>query len=490
MRGSGTVRGVLNWPRPVTIPLLRALLALCAALGCAAAHPAPGAASARGASLEDVAARLVGEALLSRGAYDLVADLCDSAGPRLSGSPGAERGVEWAVARLTTLGFRPRTEKIMVPHWVRGEETGEIVSPAPQKIFLTALGGSDPTPPGGLEAEVVEAKDLDHLKTLGDRVRGRIVLFNKQIAAAEGMEGYGAGARIRHEGAVAAAKLGAVGMLLRSLGTAFLRTPHTGSMGYEEGAPRIPAAAVAAEDADMLHRMLARGSTVRVRMMLSCKTLPDVESANVLCDWPGRDQPQKIVLIGAHLDSWDLGVGAIDDGAGVGMVLEALRLMKKLGLRPRRTVRAVLYMNEENGLRGGRGYADAHKHEMATHVAAIEADSGAGRPLGFSVKGGPGADEVVRRLAAMLGGIGATEVTAGGEGGADISVLGPLGVPLLGLKQDVRHYFDWHHTPADTVDKIDPGELALGAAAVATMAYALADLPEALPRMPPEAKPK
>jgi Zn-dependent M28 family amino/carboxypeptidase len=260
-------------------------------------------------------------------------------------------------------------------------------------------------------------------------------------------------------------------------------------MGYQDGVARIPAAAVTAEDADLLHRLLERrgGAAVRVRMRLGCKTLPDVESHNVVVDWPGREKPDEIVLIGAHLDSWDLGVGAVDDGAGVAIVLETLRLYKRLGLRPRRTVRAVLYMNEENGLRGGKGYAEAHATELLRHVAAIEADSGAGRPLGFSIGGGPGADAVVRSLVAPLRGIGADTVVAEGDGGADISVLGPHGVPLLGLKQDTRRYFDWHHTAADTVDKIDPHELALCTAAMATMAYGLADLDTPLPRRPPPA---
>jgi len=475
---------------------VRVLLGVLVGLGCAAAQPdRPKRVSLTrprpGPAFDDVAARLIGQALVSRASFDLVADLCDQTGPRLSGSPGAEKGVRWAFERLRDEGFLVKKEQITVPHWVRGEETGEVISPFPHKLFLTALGGSDPTPAGGLEAEVIEARDLEDLARLGDRVRNKIVLFNKQISADGGMDGYGSGAKIRYGGAAAAAKQGAVGMLLRSLGTAFLRAPHTGSMAYEEGVARIPAAAVTAEDADLLHRLLERRKgPVRVRMRLGCKTLPDVESHNVVADWPGREKPEEIVLIGAHLDSWDLGVGAVDDGAGVAIVMETLRMFKRLGLRPRRTVRVVLYMNEENGLRGGKGYALAHAAELGRHVAAIEADSGAGRPLGFSINGGPGAEAIILGLAATLRGIGAAEVTAGGEGGADISVLGPHGVPLLGLKQDTRHYFDWHHSPADTVDKIDPRELALCTAAMATMAYGLADLDQPLSRAPPRPEAK
>jgi Zn-dependent M28 family amino/carboxypeptidase len=260
-------------------------------------------------------------------------------------------------------------------------------------------------------------------------------------------------------------------------------------MTYDDHVPRIPGAAVTAEDADLIHRLLASGERVRVRLRLGCRTLPDVESANVVADLPGRERPDEIVLIGAHLDSWDLGTGALDDGAGVAMVMETLRLLKALGLTPRRTVRGVLYMNEENGLRGARAYAETHAAELSRHVAALETDSGAGRPTGWSTTMGTGGLDVMKDVARLLAPVGADAVTPGG-GGADIEPLHAAGVPLLGLRLDASRYFDWHHSPADTLDKVDARELASGAAALAVAAYVLADMPEALPRpSPPESPP-
>jgi hypothetical protein len=418
-------------------------------------------------------------------AWAILQHLTDRIGPRLSGSPGAEASVVWTLERLRSWGLDARTEPVIVPRWVRGIETAEVVAPVSQRLVVTALGGSDPTPPGGVTAEVVEVRGFDELKSRGEAVRGKIVLFNRAMRAGfGGPEGYGSVASLRTRGAIEAAKLGAVATLLRSIGTASLRTPHTGLMNYEEGVPRIPGAAVSAEDADLLHRLLASGEPVRVRLELTCRSEPDVPSANVVADLRGREKPEDVVLIGAHLDSWDLGTGAIDDGAGVAMVMETLRLLKALGLRPRRTLRGVLFMNEENGLRGAIAYAERHKDALARHVVAIEADSGAARPTGFGVSAGPGGLERVREIARLLEPLGATEVTPGG-GGADISRLRPAGVPLLGLLLDPTRYFDYHHSPADTLDKVDPAELARGTAALAVMAYALAEMPDVLPRLEP-----
>jgi len=272
-----------------------------------------------------------------------------------------------------------------------------------------------------------------------------------------------------------------VAALVRSVGTLSARLVHTGGMTYDDHVPRIPAAAVTAEDADLIHRLLLAGETVRVHLLLDCQNLPDVESANVVADLPGRERPDEIVLVGAHLDSWDLGTGAIDDGAGVAMVMETLRLLKTLGLVPRRTVRGVLFMNEENGLRGARAYAEAHAGELSRHVAAIESDSGAGRPTGWSVTVGPAGLDTMKDVASLLAPLGAGTVTAGG-GGADIEPLHAATVPLVGLRLDATRYFDWHHSAADTLDKVDPQELAAGASALAVAAYVLAEMPEPLPR--------
>jgi len=348
---------------------------------------------------------------------------------------------------------------------------------------VTALGNSPGTPPGGLVAEVVEVRSLEEAAALGARARGRLVFFNHAMAA--GGPGYGETAVLRSRGPAAASKAGAAGALVRSLATTSLRDPHTGMTSWRGGGPPIPAAALSVEDAELLHRLLARGP-VRVRLDLDCgpATPATVESANVVAEVRGRERPEEVVVLGAHLDSWDLGTGAIDDGAGVVMVMEALRQVARQPVAPRRTVRAVLFMNEENGLEGGLGYAARHHRELPRHVAAIEADSGAGRPLGFSVTAGEGGAALVGRLAAPLGGLGASGVTGDG-GGSDLTPLEEAGVPVLGLWQDTSRYFEWHHSAADTFDKVVPAELAASAAALAVMAWQLAESQEALPRQPP-----
>ena len=457
-----------------------AALASLAAAGTAWVGPRPSVAAAQAA----VAGRITGAEMVEGEAYSLLQHLTDRIGPRLTGSAGAEAAVAWTAERLRSYGLAVRTEKVMVPHWVRGVEEAELVAPAPQRILVTALGGSEPTPAAGLTAEVVEAVGIEGLRALDQAVvRGKIVLFNAPMTV-NGMDGYGAAVVQRTRGAAAAARLGAVAALVRSVGTLSARLVHTGAVSYEDAVPRIPAAAVAAEDADLVHRLLASGETVRLSLRLGCRTLPDALSANVVADLEGREAADEVVLIGAHLDSWDLGTGALDDGAGVAMVMETLRLLKTLGLRPRRTVRGVLYMNEENGLRGGKAYAAAHAAELNRHVAALETDSGGGRPTGLSATVGPGGMEMLQDLGSLLRPLGADGVVAG-EGGADIEPLHAASVPLLGLRLDTTRYFDWHHSPADTLDKVDARELALGTAALAIAAYVLADMPETLPRPAP-----
>lgn len=478
-----------RWP---ALLLLAAMLFL-PAVGPRPALPAEGASAPDRAVKDDplarVAALLIGEETVSGGAYAKLAWLTDRIGSRLSGSPGAEAAVAWAVQEMKRDGLsNVRTEKVMVPRWIRGEETASIVSPASHTLAVTALGMSEPTPAGGITAPVVEAASFEELHRLGDGVRGKIVLYNRPIIPGSRENGYGSAAELRYRGAAEAAKQGAVAMLIRSLGTLNARLVHTGSHEYEEGVPRIPAAAISAEDAELIHRLAASGETVEASLTLGCRLLPDVESANVIGELRGRTLPGEIVVIGGHTDSWDLGTGAIDDGTGVAASLEALRLLKKLGLRPRRTIRVVLFMNEENGIRGGRAYLETHHSEMEMHGVAIEADSGAGRPTGFSINAGPGGDETVRRLAAHLKSISATGVEAGGDGGVDISPMLAAGVPLMGLRQEGGDYFHWHHSAADTLDKVDPRNLADSAAALAFMAYALADLERPLPRIPPEAR--
>ena len=438
------------------------------------AGPAPS------ASYAETARRIVAAETAEGRAFSILEHLSDRIGPRLTGSKNAEAAVAWTAAELRAYGLTVRTEPVPVPHWVRGVEEAAIVGPVDQEIRVTALGGSDPTPEEGITAEVIESPSLDGLSALGaEAVRGKIVLFSGPMTA-RGMEGYAAAVPQRTRGAAAAARLGAVAVLVRSLGTLSARLVHTGAVTYEAGVARIPAAAVTAEDALLIHRLRSAGP-VRVRLRLGCRTLPEVLSANVVADLPGRERPEEVVVLGAHLDSWDLGTGALDDGAGVAMVMESLRLLKALGLTPRRTLRGVLFMNEENGLRGGKAYAEAHAAELARHVAALETDSGAARPTGWSATVGAGGIDVLKDVARLVAPLGAEPVVAGG-GGADIEPLHAAGVPTIGLRLDGTHYFDWHHSPADTLDKVDPAELAAGAASLAVMGYVLADMPDPLPR--------
>jgi hypothetical protein len=427
-----------------------------------------------------VSERIIERELQTSQAYDTLSYLTDMIGPRLSGSRGAAAAVAWTTARFRAWGIPVTNEPVMVPHWVRGREEGSLVSHMNQKIVLTALGGSVATPGAGITAEVVEVGSFDELKTLGAKVKGKIVFFNSPmdmelVRSHRAFEAYGKAVAFRSAGPSRAAEYGAKAVVIRSVGSASLRTPHTGSLRYDAKQPKIPAAAMTAEDALLVHRLLLRGERVRMHLLLTPRELPDVASANVIAEWRGSEKPDEIVLIGAHLDSWDLGTGAIDDGSGVAMVMETMRLLQEMNLRPRRTIRAVLFMNEENGLRGGRAYFEKHKNDK--HVAAIETDAGAAAPSGFTttLKGDAlaGLEARTRALAAV--GAGRFETTP--ETGADTSPLVEAGVPGFGLVPEPLHYFDYHHTPADTLDKVDRRELAQDTAAIAALAWALADAP-------------
>ncbi|MFB1480443.1 M20/M25/M40 family metallo-hydrolase [Corallococcus sp. RDP092CA] len=443
-----------------------------------AAPPAPAKPSA---AQQATAAKLVGPALAEGHAYARLAELTDGVGPRLSGSEAAEAAVQWALRGFQADGVKAWREPVKVPRWVRGEEHGELLPSERTRglpLALLALGGSAPTPPEGVTAEVVEVGSLEELAALGDKVKGRIVFFNHTMSEAAD---YGRFAGLRGRGPSAAARQGAVAALVRSLATASLRTPHTGATRFDEGGPRLPAAAVSVEDALTLHRML-QGGAVKVRLVLGCSELPDADSANVVAEVRGREKPDEVVLLGAHLDSWDVGTGAHDDGAGVVMVMEAARLIAKLPQAPRRTVRVVLFMNEENGLRGGRAYAEAHAKELPRHVAAIEMDAGGGRPLGVSLHAGPGGEALLRPWLPPLEGLGAARFLVGHATGADLSPMEPAHVPFVGVRVDSSRYFDVHHSMADTLDKVDPQDLARSTAAVAWVAYALAEAPGVLAR--------
>ncbi|HEY0094921.1 MAG TPA: M20/M25/M40 family metallo-hydrolase, partial [Archangium sp.] len=467
---------------PSALPLSAALLSL---LTAAPKAPAPAATKDTGPSPQ-VAERLVGAALTEGHAYARLAELTDGIGPRLSGSEGEKAAVQWARRAFEADGVKVWLEPVKVPRWVRGAESGRVLASErfrEHPLALLALGGSVATPPEGVTAEVLEVRSLEEVAALGEKVKGKVVLFNHSMAVAAD---YGKAAALRTRGAPVAAKAGAVGMLVRSLATASLRSAHTGAMRYEEGVAQIPAAAVSVEDAELLHRLLA-GGPVKVELKLGCQTLPDADSFNVVAEVQGREKPREVVLLGAHLDSWDVGTGAHDDGAGVVMVMETARLLGKLKPAPRRTVRVVLFANEENGLRGGRAYAEAHAGELAHHVAAMEMDSGGFRPLGVVLRAGPGGAELVAPWLKPLEALGAGSLLQGDAGGADISPLLPARVPFVGVKVDSSKYFDVHHSWADTLDKVDPKELAQATAAVAWVGYVLAEVPGVLPR--PEAPP-
>ncbi|HEY2151541.1 MAG TPA: M20/M25/M40 family metallo-hydrolase [Vicinamibacterales bacterium] len=421
------------------------------------------------------AARLLGEAVGSTFAWQRLSVLTDSIGNRISGSPALDRAIQWAVAEMKKDGLENvHTEKAMVPRWIRGSESAEIIEPARHPMVILGLGDSVATPADGVQAEVLTVHTFEELDTKSSQARGKIVFFNAPFT------NYGETVRFRSAGPSRAARLGAVGVLVRSIGPDGLRTPHTGALSYATDAPKIPAAAVTSEDADRLQRMADRGNTVIVHLKMEAHFGPDAESANVVGEIRGREKPDEVVVVSGHLDSWDVGAGASDDGGGCVVTWEALRIMKKLNLRPRRTVRVVLWTNEENGGRGGLAYRDQHRAELAKHVLMIESDGGVFRPLGFGFSGNEAGRETVKAIATLLSGIAADQITPGG-GGADIGPSMQEGhIPGMSLDVDGSKYFLIHHTPADTIDKIDPVEMAKCAGTIAVMAYVVADLPSRL----------
>jgi carboxypeptidase Q len=421
------------------------------------------------------AARLIGEAMKDTFAWRRLAELTDSIGHRLAGSTELERAIEWAVSEMKRDGLENvHTEKVMVPRWIRGHESADIIEPVRQPLVMLGVGNSVGTPPGGVQAEVLVVGSFNELDANAPRAKGRIVFFNVPYTSYEETVTY------RSDSASRAARWGAVAVLVRSIGPPGLRTPHTGMLQYTSDAGHIPAASITTEDADRLQRLSDRGSRIVVRLKMEARFEADAESANVVGELRGREKPEEIVVVGGHFDSWDVGAGASDNGAGCVVTWEALRIMKQLNLRPRRTVRVVLWTNEENGLRGALAYRDQHRSELARHVMMLESDNGVVRPIGFGFSGGDMARQKLKAIATLLKGIGADALVPGGSG-ADIGPsVREARIPSLALLSDDPRYFLTHHTPADTVDKIDPAEMAKSAAAVAVMTYVVADLPERL----------
>ncbi len=427
------------------------------------------------AKYADIANRITAAAQAdSAGAWNRIAELTDRFGHRLSGSQALEDAIVWTAATMEKDGLtNVKREKVMVPHWVRGAESLELVAPRRQRLPMLGLGGSIATPAGGITAEVMVVASFEELTQRAAEAKGKIVLYDAE------WRDYGYNGSFRRLGAIAAAKVGAVASLARAAGPYSMRTPHTGSMSYDSTVTKIPHASVTSEDAMMMRRMINRGDKVRVTLTMSAQTLPDAQSHNVMGELRGREKPEEIVVMGGHIDSWDVGQGAMDDAGGVVIAWEAIRLLKRLGLTPRRTIRAVGWTNEENGMRGGNAYRDAHQHE--THQLAIESDGGVFSPLGFGFTGSPAARAIITSIGSLLNPINAGKIEASG-GGADIGPIMATGVPGMGLNVDGTRYFWFHHTDADTPDKLDRAEVQRCVAAVAVMAYIAADIEQGLPR--------
>ena len=430
------------------------------------------------ATYRTAADSLIRAATRDSAAYERLARLVDGFGHRQAGSRSLEAAIDWILSQMKKDGLQNvRGEPVQVTRWVRGVESAVLVKPRLDTLHMLGLGGSVGTPKGGVTAQVLVVSSFEDLERRKAEARGKIVLFDVPFTEYEETRRY------RSDGPSAAARVGAMACLVRSVASFSIRSPHTGRTTYDSTVARIPAAAVSVEDAMMLHRMQDRGEQVVVTLTMGARQLAPVPSRNVVAELVGREKPDEVVVLGGHIDSWDVGQGAMDDGGGSVAAWEAVRLMKELGLRPRRTVRVVLWTNEENGVEGGRGYRDAHKADLGRHVMAMESDGGVFAPTGFAFAGSDSAAALVRQAASLLGSIGATKVERVPDSpDADIGPLVEEGVPGIGLRVEDSRYFWYHHTEGDTLDKLDPGEVARCVAAMAVMAYVIADLPSGLPR--------
>jgi len=475
-----------RYPRLLDLRVILVFAGLCAAaIPAPAQTPAPAGDQSIAVRYRDAADRLIGAALADSTAYRRLGVMVDTFGNRLSGSVSLERAIDWVLAQMRTDGLEGvRGEPVMVPHWVRGRESAELIRPRSYSLHLLGLGGSVATPAGGITAPVLVVGSFDELTRRAAKAKGKIVLFDFPFdTTASPFAAYGQAVQYRVRGPSAAARVGAKALLIRSVASRSMQSPHTGVTIYDSTVARIPAAALSVEDAELLHRLQDRGETAVVRLAMEASTLPDAPSRNVVAELRGSERPDEVVVVGGHIDSWDVGQGAMDDGGGAFAAWQAVRLMKQLGLRPRRTVRVVLWTNEENGGRGNLGYRDRYAADLERHVLAIESDNGVFAPLGFGVSGSDSAVALASQIGGLLAGIKAGVVereTQGSE--ADVEPLVDRGVPGMGLKVDASRYFWYHHSAADTFDKIDAGDMARCVAALAVMAYVVADLPEPLPR--------
>ena len=424
------------------------------------------------------------------GAYAIVESLTTEVGPRLAGSPAFDRAVAWAKAKFKALGYdKVYLEPVTFPQWRRGHETAEVLTPFPQRLLITALGGSVGTGDKPLDADVVEFANFDALKAAPDgSLAGKIAYVSNRMERFKDGHGYGPAVAVRHDGASEAAKKGALALLIRSIGTDHDRLPHTGMMQYADGVAKIPAAALSNPDADLLSNMLKRGQPVRLRLDIDAGFTGTTSTGfNVIGEILGREKPLEVVVIGGHLDSWDLGTGAIDDGAGVAITMAAGAMIGKLDKPPRRTIRVIAFCNEEQGLYGGKAYAAAHAKQVDAQQLGSESDFGAGRIYAFRAGASPAAAPVIAQIGQVLAPLGiVTETDVDkGDPGPDIGPFAKLGMPWGQLSQDGTDYFDWHHTANDTLDKIDPKAMDQQAAAYAVMAYLAAESKVDFGRAPP-----
>ena len=420
--------------------------------------------------------KIISKSLTDSTAYNRLGYMCDTFGPRLSGSKNLENAINWILKEMNNDGLENvKGEKVAVPTWIRGKESATLLSPFKKELSMLGLGGSIATPRGGLKAEVIVVNDWDELESRSNEVPGKIVLFNAPFTS------YGETVAYRYSGASAAAKHGAVASLIRSIGPWSMNTPHTGVMAYKDDVKKIPHAALTMEDAMMLSRIHDRNDKIIVKLDMNARMVADRWSRNVLGEIKGSIYPEEVVVVGGHIDSWDVGQGAHDDGGACIASWEVLRLIKELGLKPKRTIRCVMWTNEENGGKGNKGYRDMHLDEMDKHVLAIESDGGVFSPKGFGFSGSNSARELVEEIHELMKPIGANTISVGGRA-ADVAPLNDEGVPVMSLKVDGSKYFWYHHTNADTFDKIDFNEFNRCIAAMAIMAYVVADLDEPLPR--------
>ncbi len=414
-------------------------------------------------------------------AFELLEELTSKAGPRLSGSRGAEIAVEVTFKMMMDRGFdSTHLEHVMVPRWERGEvEKATITSaglPKPLPVTVCALGGSVGTPAEGVEGSIIEVRTFDELQTRAKEAQGKVILYNRPFDPTHlnTFASYSGAVNQRSQGAIEAARVGAIAVLVRSMTGMIDDVPHTGAMNYSDEVPKIPAAAISTQDADLVSSYLRDGLDLSVNLQLSAKTLADVQSANVVGQLTGSLFPNEIIVVAGHLDSWDKGTGAHDDGAGCVQAIEALNLLKKLGVKPKRTIRAVMFMNEENGVRGGKQYAVAPERKGEKHIAAIESDRGGFAPRGITVHGDSTVVGRVNRWQPLFAQLNAGQIGPG-YSGVDISHLVDQGTPGFGLDVENHRYFDYHHSDHDTIDKVNARELELGAIVEALLCYLISE---------------